>query len=604
MTRRSPSHLGARRLASLLAAAALIAPAAVGVPAASAEKGKPPFLAVLIGVGDDGASDVGRLAGVLSDRLGVARESIVALTGPNATRDAIAKALPPAVHAFPSNSRLVYYSGRLLKDAAGKVYYATTDADPASPAATALPADSLRRWLDACDADLTLLVDAEGEQGPPIVKPQLGYLGSGARGPEAARLTGWICRGLSGAADVDGDGRVSFSELERYAVRAAELARAPIHRRRPDSDFHDSLTIRPSAFDPSYRRIAELIDARARAEGAARIAVLPFQSEQGEVDSFQNVGADELRRSLRALAGEAYAVADADASAPHPGRRRDGDVSHRVVGRYTVLPGPNVVRLRCSLLRTAGDGEAISFGTEVLALDANSWALFNRGHQVDREDVDAVSFKPVKDPGRALKFPISICLGTDPAKFTAEHALKMEADPEDPCLHTLDVPDGNHPYAIVVTNPTKHRVYCRVLIDGVNTVLQDDSDGDFSAVPLEKARGYVLEPGATFRIDHWRRNAGRGAQNRRFEFAPAEESVAARVNPSGEVGMITVGLYRESIKLVSKGPGAAKGEVGTRMGDVVVQDVPTGAPINIDKAPMAIEIIRYVRRADAGRGAR
>ncbi|OJW03246.1 MAG: hypothetical protein BGO49_10970 [Planctomycetales bacterium 71-10] len=601
MTRRPPSHLGARRIARLLAAAALVAPVAAGAPA---ERAKPPFLAVLIGVGDDGASDVDRLAGVLTDRLGVARESIVALKGPNATRDAIAKAVPPAVHAFPSSSRLVYYSGRLLKDAAGKVYYATTDADPASPAATALPADSLRRWLDACDGDLTLLVDADGEQGPPIAKPQLGYLGSGARGPEAARLTGWICRGLSGAADVEGDGRVSFSELERYAVKAAELARTPIHRRRPDSDFHESMTIRPSAFDPSYRRIAELIDARARAEGATRIAVLPFQSEQGEVDPFRNVGADELRRGLRALAGEAYAVADADASAPHPGRRDDGDVSHRVVARYTVLPGPNVVRLRCSLVKAAGDGEPIPFGTEVLALDANSWALFNRGHQVDREDVDAVNVKPVSDPGRALKFPISICLGTDPAKLKEENALKMEVDSKDPCLRTLEVPDGNHPYTILVTNPTKHRVYCRVLIDGVNTVVQDDSDEDFSAVPLEKARGYVLEPGKTFQIDHWRRNAGRGAQNRRFEFAPEEEAVAARVNPSGEVGTITVAFYRESIKMVSKGPSAPKGRVGTGMGEVVAHDVPTGAPISIDKAPMAVEIIRYVRRADAGRGPR
>ncbi|WP_405744052.1 caspase family protein [Streptomyces sp. NBC_01525] len=210
--------------------------------------------------------DCAGLADVLTDpRIGAFRAEQV--------RDAPAHRAMRAVERFFLNrSRddllLLHVSCHGIKDDDGHLYFAARDTDRDLPASTAIPAAFLRDRMDRCRArTIVVLLDccysgaflpgAKGD-GRIHVRDELGghgravltatnrteYAWEGksieSAAPQPSRFTGALIEGLrTGAADLNGDGRITVTELYDYVYESLHRDGAKQHPRMwADLEYH------------------------------------------------------------------------------------------------------------------------------------------------------------------------------------------------------------------------------------------------------------------------------------------------------------------------------------------------------------------------------
>jgi hypothetical protein len=89
-------------------------------------------------------------------------------------------------------------------------------------------------------------------------------------------------------------------------------------------------------------------------------------------------------------------------------------------------------------------------------------------------------------------------------------------------------------YAVRLRNLTTARVLIVLSIDGVNAITGETADW--------RQSGYVLDPGASYDINGWRKSSTEVAA---FVFAPIERSYAAQTGRPGNVGVIGMAAFRE-----------------------------------------------------------
>jgi hypothetical protein len=158
---------------------------------------------------------------------------------------------------------------------------------------------------------------------------------------------------------------------------------------------------------------------------------------------------------------------------------------------------------------------------------------------------------PLLRPG--FSFPMEVR-----SKATGKK-MKLVVDPKDPNKVYIGARPGEE-FEIYVENRTKGRVLMRLIMDGVNTIVQKDTDKDLSRVMLDEARGRILSPGARKSVAGWTMGTGQKAEVRRFKFVELSKSVAARVGFGEEnLGLITAAFYEEKKQYFATGPGPTVG---------------------------------------------
>ena len=182
-------------------------------------------------------NDVRRLRETLTKRGGVLESHILSLTddGKNPTDRPIKTSIESLLPEFlkkpgPQDSVIVFFSGHGFRDKDGKLYLAPLDIDPTNAAATGVPIEWFRGLLDACHAG-----SEKGEDGPPSASAKdISDSFKGATGvvtiasstaEEKSRIwefkqqslfSYWLNEGLKGHSDTNADGEVNVDELYDY----------------------------------------------------------------------------------------------------------------------------------------------------------------------------------------------------------------------------------------------------------------------------------------------------------------------------------------------------------------------------------------------------
>ncbi len=553
-------------------------------PSPAAER--PKVQVVLIGVEEaPGHADASRAVARLADVLGRGDGSHEVLRldeapggEPPTLRSLRERAAPALTGLFATDIALVSYRGKVL-EAGGKIYLALKGTDPADPAASALPLDELLRWLDEDDgrSEALLLIDAAGAGAVAEWPRTRSHLLASEAGGDFA---GGLADALEGAADANGDATISLAELQQsLRDRARRAGTRLIQVDPPQQVLGDLVRLAPGPIGGAMESLARWADAAVRRERTDRVQIRPF-GFKGDVDRTggSRVLAGQIAADLKPLARRDYAVVEPEGRKGPPAGPA---ASHRIEGVYQVRKGPDRLLVHVEVVEAAG-GRVIGQATRLVELDDNVRAQF------------------LNDPIDRIKRPVAGAVGqARPIHrlLTKESPVAVEIVCADKPLRLKDDGAGNlevdvptaGEYQIRVENLWGPKMYLRLTIDGVNTVVQSDGDTDVSACLLEKARGYVLLPKLRYTFEGWILGVGEGAAVDRFAFVPFGEGVARRVQASGEDGVIAMAFYLER-------PAAKEGRIATGAGERVIRDVKIADPMRLDDDPFLTATIRYQSR--------
>lgn len=220
--------------------------------APSSRPRRPNDFAVVVGIenyrsipkADYGEADAKRARGYL-EALGVPPQNIILLTGQSASRADLAKYLEEWLPAntTPESRVYFYYSGHGAPDpATGSAYLVPWDGDPAFPKSTgyalskvyetlgSLPAKESVVMLDSCFSGaggrsvlapgtrplVTVQSDAPPSKVSVLAASGPAEIAGGLELRKSGLFTYYLLRGLSGAADGDGDKSLTLGELRSY----------------------------------------------------------------------------------------------------------------------------------------------------------------------------------------------------------------------------------------------------------------------------------------------------------------------------------------------------------------------------------------------------
>jgi hypothetical protein len=541
---------------------------------------------ILIGVekssaSKDAALAVDRLAKVLTRENG---------SQPVLRFDTAAGSLPPTLESLRKKARvalenlsatdraIVYYRGQVLK-ANGRVYLEVEGTDPQKLATTALPLEELRKWLDEDDGDseALLLLDAPGASLVEAVPGARHYLlGRGSGGDFGS----WVAAGLAGAADSNGDATITIAELqENLLAQARASAGRPIPIRKdppigPEGGLVDLITLEPRNLTEAIGELSAWADAEARRDSGSCVEVRPFGFKGQEDTTHASTSlAGSFAAVLKKDAGDAYRVVGP------PGRSRPTDkesASHLLQGTYQRLAHPERLLVHVELSRES-PGRVLGQSTRVILVDDVVRS------QIFDEGVSSTNMLTQLDSEGC---PVKVEL------FCAGQTQAIPFEDAGPNGIRVRVPRGSQ-YRIRVANNLRERLFVRLLIDGVNTVIQSDSDTDVLPCLLDHARGYVIEPLENSTYEGWVLKVGKEGKVAPFQFVPYGQSKANQLGARGEVGVIHLAFYREaSAALALKGV-PNPDQLGTAAAAVIQRTLPVAAPMRIDPKPILILKIAY-----------
>ncbi len=564
-------------------------------------------------------ADVRGLRRTLVERAGVADDHILQMaddSGPGLrpTFANLTTRLPKFLHEIrPGDSLLFFFSGHgLLID--GKPHLVPIDADPKAPD-TFLKAGTLGVYLNGCPATTKFLIldcclDTGGRALPGGKSVQPNPIATGpARPAEGGRavprnsfvvlescrdgqsswewpernqsvFTYWLRRALEGAADADGDGRLTATEVANYthehvpltirALNHPEQTPARELSREIDGD-PPLLSLRPEPVDDLSRRMAALLDEEVRLRKYPSVGVpkefrVKVAGARAGLARYPLPGllarsiGDELARLAPTEPG-AYRV-DRDASAADC---RPGPPSASVVGDLSVSDA--AMGVQCELFAAEGGSVARLGGR--LKLDEALAAEI--GRSLDNRPPERPPGPPQPAPPVDLArpqvavwaedFPFRVeLLSADGRPGAAVDAStrwrpkvpRENAVPNDPAARALDprlrivgARDGEV-FKVRLTNRSDRRVGVVLRIDGVNTLGK-------AAETAEAGRPWVLEPGGSTEIEGF--SIPRAAANapgeagafelQRFRFENVPQDEGSRRDPAESLGLITAAFFAE-----------------------------------------------------------
>ncbi|MBX9788770.1 MAG: caspase family protein [Pirellulales bacterium] len=442
----------------LSATAASLAGTQACAEAAALPKTDPHLYAVLIGAAKYEkwpqlrytVNDCEQLRQTLTERGGFGNWQLTMLTDDNEysrpTRAAVMEQLQSVLNRVgPDDEVLVFFSGHGCQDDQGRLYLATLDCDPESPAETGVPILWLREQLATCKAKFKLLIlDAchagsekgEGDKGvaaqqlgKPFDSPELNSVVTlaSSRDNESSQewdekqqslFTYWLNQGLKGHADENGDGAIDIDELNKYVHRnVTHTAEKRFHRQQTPVRIVRSgqpgvpvvLQLRPLTLKQVVADMAEQISWALEERGLKKVAVLEFTTDTklGEAlgANFGLLGklcATDLQRKLMDQAGSQFSVLDqrrlqgalrknlfkiedlgSDEAMQRLAEALDG-LPVIALGTLRSRLGRQVT-LQCNLIET-GNGEMAASVGGVAMLNESEWAMLGRSAVIAEGD--------------------------------------------------------------------------------------------------------------------------------------------------------------------------------------------------------------------------
>ena len=558
---------------------------------------------------------------------------------------------------------VVYFSGHgLLVD--GKSLLLPADYRAGSPQ-TGLPVDFMREALRRCAAASKFLIldccHAGSEKGVDDGgdEPEAGFRPEDFRpsskgkddfvtiascraeqkslqwaGKGMSFFTYWLCRGLEGGADRNGDGNLTFTEVFDYTfARVKDSVEKAYHQdQEPVRGINQQvsgdpvlLTLRPERPDTLCRRLAAEVDVEVRARKLRRVAVRRFtppvlRDEELAGANYTVLMAEKVRAALAELARVAPRYEVSAALLPGFGGdvTRDGDLLRARAGSApggpidalvdgTLKRTAGKLQVACDLILVDGAGSVAQFTSRMPSLRPEDYG--DAGVSVARfrpVAVEASANRPPVLPATHIKDPAQEPHPLDPASrspFTAD--FRVEVWPVGGTRAKRAVFNGNsmvigarrgEEYEVRVWNTSNRKVGVALLVDGVNSYGMKREE-------LAKARvwalaprtdtyyafeGFVPEPSAPGTTQP--ASPAATYRGRRFEFADVAESITAQRGLYGDaVGTISLAFFHKRDE-------GGKGEIATKEGRdyeraMSAEDFPVGDCFGTI-------VIRYVEESD------
>ncbi len=372
--------------------------------------------------------DVRTLREILMQRAGVAQERVLELSDDSDSKPTLRKLrgeLPRFLAGIGKEDRvLIYFSchGYLTDNGTYLIPRDVNSKSEQALKASALPASELRQWLNDCPAKVKFLVldccNAGGAKGlrrkglageavgKSIVpegteKPPRTMVLAGCKEKEESYewetreqgiFTYWLCRGLMGGADLNGDGTIDVDEIYKYVhehvqrtARLAGKSQTPARIYDPEvTGVPAVIRLLPEPREALCRRLAEEFDMEIRERRLKRIAVFEFRmAEGGERNPLvrailPGLCAGQLRDRLASAAEGAYEVlppevmraacAKVDMTSDDLGDEAKLKRLARLTGGMDGLVGgtlklrPQNIDMQCELLAVTADSLARSHG--------------------------------------------------------------------------------------------------------------------------------------------------------------------------------------------------------------------------------------------------
>jgi uncharacterized caspase-like protein len=458
---------------------------------------------------------------------------------------------------------------------------------------------------------------------------------------EQSLFTYWVNQGLKGHADENGDSEIDLDELNKYVHRNVtrvakekfNRTQTPVRIMRGAPGAPVILKVNPLSLKQLMSDIADELSSALEEAGVKKVAVLEFTAETslGEVlgANFGLLGkqcASDLERLLSARAHNAFSVIDqrrlqAVLKQQHFKIQDLGsdkameDLSKKLDGLPSIAQGTlrsrmgRAITLQCKLLDTLSGAVVASAGGTAM-LNESEWAMLGHSAVLTDEDFPAPSpdnpqpgpktelivyeldkkskgKHPLADPN--FEFPVRMKIGGRERKgvFRGNDYL-------------VAVRKGEV-YEIEVENRSGRPIIMRLLVDGLNTLPERETDTKgvrtyavAKRVNLDEARYWVLDPkvATRFAIRGFVTDTGPQGRLRKFVIVDGEESVAARQEFTEQLGLITVAFY--DAEPVFRGAGAMLGSAapGTGFGEEVREDLSVNQEYQIGQLRAALSI-RY-----------
>ena len=457
---------------------------------------------------------------------------------------------------------------------------------------------------------------------------------------EQSLFSYWLNQGLKGHADLDGDGSVSIDELYGYVYRnVTESAKARFSRPQTPVRIVRSGTqgvpvvvrLMPQGLKQVLDDISEQLAWTLEERKLAKIGVLEFTNDTklGELlgADFGLLGrycAEEVERRLISVGQTKFGVVDrrrlqaalksqgfglSDLGSQDSLKRLSqgaGGMPVLALGTLRNRAG-RVLSLQCKLVQTEQD-EVLGAVSGMAMLNESEWAMLGRSAQVRPEDR-----RPETPVGGGPVRPISVQV-IDRLDRRSQEAHPL-LDPQFPLRVKIMVRDdsstgvserkgvfrGNdlfvplrkdEVYEIWIENLTGRLVLMRLLVDGLNTLPETELTKGVqvetvaSRVNLSDARPWHLDPQSAtlYAVRGFVTETGQAGKLREFRVVDAQDSLAARQQFTGQIGLITAAFYS---------PAGGSRAIGTGLGAERQEEIGKADRVKVGNL-IAVVNIRYV----------
>lgn len=427
-------------------------------------------------------------------------------------------------------------------------------------------------------------------------------------------FTYWLNEGLKGHADENEDSLIDIDELNKYVhrnvVRTAERhfprQQTPVRIVRTGvPGVPVVMHLQPLSLKELIGDMAEQLAWAMEDNDLERAAVLEFTADTplGELlgadfgllgrycaetieKQLLDLGEDKFtlvdrRRLQRALSEQQFGIDDlASPEALSRLAEQSGGLPVLALGTLRSRVG-RVVTIQCKLYETA-TGDLIASAGGAAQLNEHEWAMLGRSATVDPGAVALAG--PVAAASSPPSQPVDetqVLVEHLDQQATKSHPLADESFPYRVTIHVdsqqrqgvfrgndllIPVRQGEK-YSIHVENRSGKLVMMRLLVDGLNTLPQEEVLKGVSTmltaprVNLDEARCWVLDPAKSkvFGVRGFVTATGEEGSLREFVVVDAAASVAARQQFTDQLGLITAAFYAPKL--------APRGGVGTGLGD-------------------------------------
>jgi uncharacterized caspase-like protein len=517
--------------------------------------------------------DVDLLRKTLQQRAGIPGEQFLELSSRAAdllkpTQANLRREVPAFLaKAGPKDRVIVFFGGHGLIHET-KAYLVPSDLDVKAIPTTGYPVPELRDALSKCRAEVKFFILDCCHSGAAGRSVEVGGASSEtvAKSLESAKLPGtvilascgeaeesfewrarqqgiftyWLCRGLEGGADEDGDGKLTCDEIYKYTFeRVAKTAREENVKQTPVriigadvAGIPSLLTLRPEAPESLCRRLADHLDQEIRGRKLAKVGVLEFAVPLAKVEGLARANlpgycAEQIRKTLAGLAGGTYVVLQPDQmSAAARGVRVEeiGDPQKmqemEKVGLSAVVTGTikrrgDKLHVACDLVATkSGDSLAKPAGVLPLSeeIAADNGASFDNRDRPNGSPYAPEVVKHVQEqssqahPLKSKDFPFKVEVYTVMAR-PDENITKDTPRRKKELVDTGKGTDGARSELVIgarkdeiieihVRNNTLNSVALVLLVDGMNTI-------NGKRERLGEAQPWVLKPAIDYKIEGW-----------------------------------------------------------------------------------------------------